>query len=256
MVIDLDKCFACQSCTAACRMENNTPVAGADQAVMGRAFMERVLPFAEGEYPNVTETLIPRPCMHCDDPACVKVCPVQATYKNEEGVVLIDYERCIGCRFCTVACPYQVRYFNWFPPEWPEALKAHLNPDPEVLPPQRRGGKAPSAPAIAQGASRPGEGWTRPRTTSRPGGDLHRPRALFRRSRRPAQSRVAAGCQPPCVQAAGRNGHEAESVLLEGRIDSPRMNTDDKDMKVGLHRMNQTIRVHLCSSMAEKDHAG
>ena len=83
---------------------------------------------------TVTETLIPRPCMHCDDPACIKVCPVQATYKTEEGVVLIDYERCIGCRFCTVACPFQVRYFNWFAPEWPEALKAHLNPDPEVAP--------------------------------------------------------------------------------------------------------------------------
>jgi molybdopterin-containing oxidoreductase family iron-sulfur binding subunit len=110
-------------------------VAGKNQAEMGRAILwNEVLPFVDGEYPNVNETMIPRPCMHCDDPACVKVCPVQATYKNEEGVVLIDYERCIGCRFCTVACPYQVRYFNWFVPEWPEALKAHLNPDPEVAP--------------------------------------------------------------------------------------------------------------------------
>ncbi len=135
MVIDLDKCFACQSCTAACRMENNTPVAGMDQARRGRAILwNEVLPFVEGEYPNVVETLVPRPCMHCDDPACVKVCPVQATYKNEEGVVLVDYDRCIGCRFCTVACPYQVRYFNWYKPEWPEELKAHLNPDPEVAP--------------------------------------------------------------------------------------------------------------------------
>lgn len=135
MVIDLDKCVACQSCTAACRMENNTPVAGENQADLGRAILwNEVLPFAEGEYPNAEETLIPRPCMHCDDPACIKVCPVQATYKTEEGVVLIDYERCIGCRFCTVACPYQVRYFNWFAPAWPEALKAHLNPDLEVAP--------------------------------------------------------------------------------------------------------------------------
>jgi molybdopterin-containing oxidoreductase family iron-sulfur binding subunit len=102
---------------------------------MGRAILwNEVLPFVEGEYPNVNETMIPRPCMHCDDPACVKVCPVQATSKNEEGTVLVDYERCIGCRFCTVACPFQVRYFNWFAPEWPEALKAHLNPDPEVAP--------------------------------------------------------------------------------------------------------------------------
>jgi len=116
-------------------MENNTPVAGMDQAERGRAILwNEVLPFVEGEYPNVTETMVPRPCMHCDDPACVKVCPVQATFKNEEGVVLVDYDRCIGCRFCTVACPYQVRYFNWYKPEWPAALQEHLNPDPEVAP--------------------------------------------------------------------------------------------------------------------------
>jgi molybdopterin-containing oxidoreductase family iron-sulfur binding subunit len=72
--------------------------------------------------------------MHCDIPACIKVYPVQATYKDEEGIVLIDYNRCIGCRLCTVACPYTVRYFNWYPPEWPESLKAHLNPEPEVAP--------------------------------------------------------------------------------------------------------------------------
>ena len=135
MVIDLDKCFACQSCTAACRMENNTPVAGPGQAPLGRAILwNEVLPFAEGEYPNIVTTMIPRPCQHCDDPPCTKVCPVKATYKNEECIVLVDYDRCIGCRMCTVACPYGVRYFNWYAPEWPEGMQAHLNPDPEVAP--------------------------------------------------------------------------------------------------------------------------
>jgi molybdopterin-containing oxidoreductase family iron-sulfur binding subunit len=135
MVIDLDKCFACQSCTAACRMENNTPPAGPDQAGRGRVILwNEVLAFVEGEYPRVQVLLIPRPCQHCDDPACVKVCPVQATYKNDEGIVLVNYDRCMGCRMCTVACPYQVRYFNWLAPEWPESLAAHLNPDPEVRP--------------------------------------------------------------------------------------------------------------------------
>jgi molybdopterin-containing oxidoreductase family iron-sulfur binding subunit len=139
MVIDLDKCSACQSCSVACRMENNTPVAGPGQAAAGRTILwNEVLPFVEGEYPQVQMTFVPRPCMHCEQPACVRVCPVQATYQTEDGLVLVDYDRCIGCRFCTVACPYQARYFNWFDPEWPEALKAHLNPDPEVAP-RRRG---------------------------------------------------------------------------------------------------------------------
>lgn len=135
MVIDLDKCFACQSCTVACRMENNTPVAGPDQAAKGRAILwNEVLPFMEGEYPHLVATMIPRPCMHCDYPPCTKVCPVRATYKNDEGIVVVDYSRCIGCRMCTVACPYGVRYFNWYAPEWPEALKQHLNPDAETAP--------------------------------------------------------------------------------------------------------------------------
>jgi menaquinone reductase, iron-sulfur cluster-binding subunit len=138
MVIDLDKCFACQSCTVACRMENNTPVAGPDQADRFRSILwNEVLPFTEGEYPHPVVTLIPRPCMHCDQPPCTRVCPVKATYKNDEGIVVVDYERCIGCRMCTTACPYEVRYFNWFTPEWPDGLKAHLNPDPEVAPRQR-----------------------------------------------------------------------------------------------------------------------
>ncbi|MCL4394001.1 MAG: 4Fe-4S dicluster domain-containing protein [Chloroflexi bacterium] len=135
MVIDLDKCVACQACTAACRMENNTPVAGPDQTEVGRAILwNEVIPSVEGTYPNVKMRFIPRPCMHCDDPACVKVCPVQATFKNEEGIVLIDYDRCIGCRFCTVACPYSVRYFNWYEPQWPNELRQHLNPDSRVAP--------------------------------------------------------------------------------------------------------------------------
>ena len=135
MVIDLDKCFACQSCTAACRMENNTPPAGPDQAGRDRAILwNEVLPFVEGEYPRVKVLLVPRPCQQCDNPPCTNVCPVRATYKNAEGLVMVDYARCIGCRMCTVACPYQVRYFNWYAPEWPAALRAHLNPDPEVAP--------------------------------------------------------------------------------------------------------------------------
>ena len=135
MVIDLDKCFACQSCTAACRMENNTPPAGPGLAAEDRTILwNEVLAFVEGEYPKTQVLLVPRPCQQCDNPPCTHVCPVKATYKNDDGIVVVDYDRCIGCRMCAVACPYQVRYFNWYAPEWPAALRAHLNPDPEVAP--------------------------------------------------------------------------------------------------------------------------
>jgi Fe-S-cluster-containing dehydrogenase component len=82
-----------------------------------------------GEYPNVKVHYLTRPCMHCDNPPCIKVCPVQATYRDEEGLVRQNYNRCIGCRFCTVACPYGVRYFNWEAPPWSSELARHINPD-------------------------------------------------------------------------------------------------------------------------------
>jgi molybdopterin-containing oxidoreductase family iron-sulfur binding subunit len=91
-----------------------------------------ILPFVEGEYPFVRMRLLPRPCMHCENPPCIKVCPVRATYINEEGLVGQIYPRCIGCRYCTTACPYTVRYFNWKEPHWPEKMRNSLNPDVSV----------------------------------------------------------------------------------------------------------------------------
>ena len=125
MVIDLEKCVACQACSVACRMENNTPVVSPEEAQTGRSilwndvFPMPVNPTEEtGEYPNVKTQYMTRPCMHCENAPCTKVCPVGATFINEEGLVEQNYDRCIGCRFCTVACPYGVRYFNWLEPEW------------------------------------------------------------------------------------------------------------------------------------------
>ncbi|MCF6277915.1 MAG: 4Fe-4S dicluster domain-containing protein [Anaerolineales bacterium] len=136
MVIDLDKCVACQGCSVACRFENNTPVVTPEEAELGRAKRwNDVFPLLIGSIDETNEPLnvktqyITRPCMHCENPPCVKVCPVQATFKDEEGLVRQNYARCIGCRFCTVACPYGVRYFNWRAPEWEDGFERHLNPD-------------------------------------------------------------------------------------------------------------------------------
>ncbi|MHC4063439.1 MAG: 4Fe-4S dicluster domain-containing protein [Planctomycetota bacterium] len=134
MIIDLDRCTACQACVTACQAENNLPPTGPRAAIQGRSYtwMEMIPFTGEGEHPKVLERLLPRPCLHCDNPPCVKVCPVEATFKNEEGIVGQVFSRCIGCRYCTTACPYTARYFNWHEPAWPEPMATHLNPDVSV----------------------------------------------------------------------------------------------------------------------------
>lgn len=133
MVIDLDKCVACQGCSLACRFENNTPVVSPDEAALGRSvFWNDVFPLRSEDDSAIASgqaKFLTRPCMHCEDPPCVKVCPVEATYQDEEGIIRQNYTRCIGCRLCTVACPYGVRYFNWYEPAWEESLERHLTPD-------------------------------------------------------------------------------------------------------------------------------
>lgn len=133
MVIDLDRCTACQACVVACKAENNVPFAEPDQAAMGRSIhWIEIVSFIEGEYPHIRARLLPRPCMHCNNPPCVKVCPVYATYRNPEGLVAQIYHRCIGCRYCTTACPYTVRFFNYYRPKWPKEMRQSLNRDVSV----------------------------------------------------------------------------------------------------------------------------
>jgi molybdopterin-containing oxidoreductase family iron-sulfur binding subunit len=104
MVIDLDKCTGCQACTTACAMENSR--------LPGENWQD-VLFYHAGTYPNVSMKWFPRPCMHCENPSCVDACPTKATYKERDGgFVLIDWDKCIGCKACMVACPYGVRFYT------------------------------------------------------------------------------------------------------------------------------------------------
>ncbi len=101
MVADLNRCVGCQTCTAACKHANATP-----PGVQWR----RVLDVESGEYPDVRRTFLPVGCMHCASPPCMDVCPSTATRRRDDGLVTIDYDLCIGCGYCMVACPYQARF--------------------------------------------------------------------------------------------------------------------------------------------------
>jgi phenylacetyl-CoA:acceptor oxidoreductase subunit 1 len=101
MVADLERCVGCQTCTAACRHANAT-----SPAVQWR----KVLDVEWGAYPQVGRTFVPVGCQHCADPPCMHVCPSTATRQRADGIVTIDYDICIGCAYCDVACPYQARF--------------------------------------------------------------------------------------------------------------------------------------------------
>lgn len=102
MVIDLAKCKNARKCTESCQKGHQLPP---DQ--------EWIKVYLLKDNKAREPYWFPKPCYHCDDPPCVKVCPVSATYKRTDGCVLVDADRCIGCKFCISACPYSVRVFNW-----------------------------------------------------------------------------------------------------------------------------------------------
>ena len=133
MTIDLDQCSGCGACVTACQAENNLPIVGEDAFVKGREVkwlrMER---YWEGEYPNVKLNVIPMMCQHCDSAPCETVCPVSATYHNQDGLNTQIYNRCLGTRSCAVYCPYEVRYFNYNDHVWESPLDQQLNPDVSV----------------------------------------------------------------------------------------------------------------------------
>ncbi|MCI8424524.1 MAG: 4Fe-4S dicluster domain-containing protein [Adlercreutzia sp.] len=114
IAINLDRCVGCHTCSLACKMQNNVP----EGLLWNRVLTENcdVVDGAEGTYPTLSRTYLPLACQHCQNAACQRVCPTGATYKDEMGRVEIDYAKCIGCRMCMAACPYNARVFNWQTP--------------------------------------------------------------------------------------------------------------------------------------------
>jgi molybdopterin-containing oxidoreductase family iron-sulfur binding subunit len=102
MVIDLQKCIGCYACQVACKQEHFLPPG---------IFWNRILIGETGKYPAVTKQIYPVMCNHCTEAPCVKVCPTGASRIREDGIVEIDYDECVGCRYCVIACPYQQRTF-------------------------------------------------------------------------------------------------------------------------------------------------
>ena len=136
MALDINKCIGCRRCAYACVMENNqgrnlgiewikvveTPRDNALELLHANLYYT--------EAPKEDKVYIPIACMHCEDPPCVMVCPVRATWKEPDGIVVIDYDRCIGCRYCMAACPYGARHFNWAKPYVPPT---EINPNMHIL---------------------------------------------------------------------------------------------------------------------------
>jgi len=125
MVIDVAKCAreeGCTLCVDACHATHNVPAIG-DRARevkwIWKDSFHKVFPDQENEYlaAEIRETPVLAFCNHCDNPPCVRVCPTQATWKREDGIVMMDWHRCIGCRYCVAACPYGSRSFNWADPK-------------------------------------------------------------------------------------------------------------------------------------------
>jgi molybdopterin-containing oxidoreductase family iron-sulfur binding subunit len=127
MVIDLAKCRNARKCLQGCQGMHNLP-----------PHMDWIKFYLMRDSMDTAPYWFPKPCLHCNNPPCVKVCPVGATFKRTDGIVLIDNERCIGCKFCMAACPYSSRVFNWEEPKLPKGA-SNKPYSPETSSPPRIG---------------------------------------------------------------------------------------------------------------------
>lgn len=136
--LDLSRCIGCRRCVYACVDENNQSrdpqvhwirVLEMDQA-RGVDFAHANPYYEAEEVPRPGHFYVPMACQQCENPPCVKSCPTGATWREEDGIVVVDYDWCIGCRCCLAACPYGARKFNWAEPELPPG---ELNPDMHAL---------------------------------------------------------------------------------------------------------------------------
>ena len=134
--LNLSRCIGCRKCAEACHEENNhdRPTGNSYIRVLemekGSLSLEHAEAQYEGPVPDDENFYMPVQCHHCDNAPCIKVCPVEATWKEPDGIVVVDYDWCIGCRYCEAACPYHARRFNWSKPEIPAE---EVNPDQAYL---------------------------------------------------------------------------------------------------------------------------
>lgn len=130
MAVDLDRCTGCGTCVAACRAENNVSTVGPEEAARGRAkHWIRVESYWAGGYPDAQMKFRPVMCQHCDHAPCEPVCPTYASHRTPDGLNAQVYNRCIGTRYCANACPYNVRFFNFYHPTWDTPMDVQLNAD-------------------------------------------------------------------------------------------------------------------------------
>ncbi len=134
--LNLSVCIGCRKCAEACHIENNHDRTTNNSYIrvfemeMGGIDFEKGDATYDHPVPQANKFYMPVQCQQCENPPCVKACPIEATWQEEDGIVVVDYNWCIGCRYCEAACPYHARRFNWEPPTIPAE---EINPNQGYL---------------------------------------------------------------------------------------------------------------------------